>query len=358
MVGAKRRTRENATVRHYRSHLLIRIQHVVVNFRILFLICGLVGCVVTASAQSNEVPARTYHYDQWDVFTDEVLTGNQLAVFMDPGGLTGNLMQKIAREMAFSETTFVFPAETDDTDFRLRIFGPNREMPFAGHPTIGTAFALAHQGHISPGTRQVVFGEGIGPVIVDLEWDGERLMFAWMHQLLPTFGRPVEDLDGVAAALGVEPFELRSTKFPVQEVSCGSPFILIPLASRSAVDKATVNSAAMASVLDTAGVPRRSIFIFSLEPADDGATVYSRMVGFGDREDPATGSASGPLGAYLVHHGAVSAEEASDIVSRQGVQMGRPSWIYIRIGTRDEAINDVLVGGGSVFAGDGTVIVP
>ena len=206
MVGAKRRTRENATVRHYRSHLLIRIQHVVVNFRILFLICGLVGCVVTPQAQFNEVPTRTYRYDQWDVFTDEVLTGNQFAVFMDPGGLTGNLMQKIAREMAFSETTFVFPAVTDDTDFRLRIFGPNREMPFAGHPTIGTAFALAHQGHISPGTRQVVFGEGIGPVIVDLEWDGERLLFAWMHQLLPTFGRPVEDLDGVAAALGVEPF--------------------------------------------------------------------------------------------------------------------------------------------------------
>ena len=343
--------------RHFRGYCT-HIQHVAAGFCVLYLVTGLVGCSGTPQAQFNDVRTRSYRYDQWDVFTDEVLTGNQLAVFMDPVGLTGNLMQKIAREMAFSETTFVFPAETEGTDFRLRIFGPNREMPFAGHPTIGTAFALAHQGRISPGTRQVVFGEGIGPVIVDLEWDGERLMFAWMHQLPPTFGKPIEDLDSVAEALGVEPFELRSTKLPVQEVSCGSPFILVPLASRSAVDKAVVNSVAMASILEKAGVPRRSIFIFSLEPAQDDATVYSRMVGFGDREDPATGSASGPLGAYLVHHGAVSAQEADEILSRQGVQMGRPSWIYIRIGTQGEAIDDVLVGGGSVFAGQGTVIVP
>jgi trans-2,3-dihydro-3-hydroxyanthranilate isomerase len=325
----------------------------------LLLLCfGLAGCAGSPATQLNGADSQTYQYAQWDVFTDEVLTGNQLAVFMNPGGLTDGLMQNIAREMAFSETTFVFPAEDDHSDYRLRIFGPNRELPFAGHPTIGTAFALARQGHIAPGTHKVVFGEGIGPIVVELEWQGNRLVFAWMRQLLPTFGEPIEDLDGVAAALGVEPLELRSTMLPVQEVSCGSPFIFVPLASRKAVDEAKVNSLAMASILEKAGASKRSIFIFSPESADDGATVYSRMVGFGDREDPGTGSASGPLGAYLVHHGVVSPEKADDIVSRQGVQMGRPSRIYIRIGTSGEDINDVLVGGGSVFVGEGSIILP
>ena len=114
----------------------------------------------------------------------------------------------------------------------------------------------------------------------------------------------------------------------------------------------------MATVLAEARVPQRSIFLFSREPADDGATVYSRMVGFGDREEPATGSASGPLGAYLVHHGAVSPAAAGSILSRQGVQMGRPSWVHIRIVTDADGIRDVLVGGSSVFVGEGTIILP
>lgn len=332
---------------------------VVTRFPILLLAFILTGCAGVPPGQRTEPNSRIYHYDQWDVFTDEALTGNQLAVFMKPAGLTADLMQKIAREMAFSETTFVFPSrQRASDDFQVRIFAPNRELPFAGHPTIGTVFALAREGRISPGTEQVILAEGIGPVVVELEWTGDQLVFAWMHQLLPTFGKPVDDLDSVAAALGVDPYQLKSTGLPVQEVSCGSPFIFVPLATRAAVDKAKVNSFAMATVLENAGTPKRSIFIFSLEPADDGATVYSRMVGFGDREDPATGSASGPLGSYLVHHGAVSSEEAGNILSRQGVQMGRASWIFIRIGSNGEEINEVLVGGSSIFVGDGTIILP
>ena len=315
-------------------------------------------CIGVPSGHCDEADSRTYHYDQWDVFTDAALTGNQLAVFFEPAGLTDDLMQKIAREMAFSETTFVFPPEDTRSDFRVRIFAPNRELQFAGHPTIGTAFALARAGHILPGTARVSLGEGIGPIVVELEWENDRLAFAWMHQLLPAFGKTVDDIDGVAAALGLEPSALRLTRLPVQEVSCGSPFIFVPLASRAAVDRAVVNSAAMAAVLAEAGVPQRSIFIFSLEPADDDATVYSRMVGFGDREDPATGSASGPLGSYLVHHGVVSPAAAGSILSRQGVQMGRPSWVHIRIETRGDEIRDVLVGGSSVFVGAGTIVLP
>jgi len=325
---------------------------------ILFLLVCVVGCAEASQGPREETVSRIYRYAQWDVFTNDVLTGNQLAVFMEPAGLTDDLMQKMAREMAFSETTFVFQGDNQPGNFQVRIFAPNRELPFAGHPTIGTAFALAREGHISPGTREVIFGEGIGPVIVELEWEGDRLRFAWMHQLPPKFGKAVEDLDGLAAALGVEPSELRSTGLPVQEVSCGSPFIFVPLASRAAVDKVKVNSIAMAAVLDNAGTPQRSIFVFSSESAQDGATVYSRMVGFGDREDPATGSASGPLGSYLVHHGVVSPAKADSILSRQGVQMGRPSWIYIRIGTDGTEIDEVLVGGSSVYVGEGTVNLP
>lgn len=321
----------------------------------LLLTCCISSCGTEVQPMDT---TRVYRYDQWDVFTDEVLTGNQLAVFMEPRDLKDELMQKLAREMAFSETTFVFPATDEASDFRVRIFAPNRELPFAGHPTIGTAFALARQGRISPGASQVVFGEGIGPVVVDLEWDGEVLEFAWMHQLAPTFGEPVRDIDAVARALGIDAAEIRSTGLPVQEVSCGSPFILIPLASRAAVDRSVVNSVGMGDVLDAEYIPRRSIFLFSLETGDDGATAYSRMLGFGDREDPATGSASGPLGSYLVHHGVVPLAEADNIVSRQGVAMGRPSRIYIRIGMSDERIDEVLVGGRSVYVGDGNIFVP
>ena len=124
----------------------------------------------------------------YDVFTHEPLTGNQLAVFLDARGLTADRMQALAREMNFSESTFILPPEAAGTDVRIRIFTPAAEMPMAGHPTIGSAFALAHTGVICPVASRVVFGLGVGPVPVDLEWEGERLRFAWMTQLNPTFG--------------------------------------------------------------------------------------------------------------------------------------------------------------------------
>ena len=125
---------------------------------------------------------------QYDVFTTEPLAGNQLAVFVDARGLAVDRMQALAREMNFSESTFILPSETAGTDVRMRIFTPATEMPMAGHPTIGSTFALAHTGLIRPGLPRFVFGLGVGPTPVDLEWEGERLRFAWMTQLNPTFG--------------------------------------------------------------------------------------------------------------------------------------------------------------------------
>lgn len=298
---------------------------------------------------------RTYRYLHFDVFTDRVLTGNQLAVVLAPAGLSDEEMLLIAREINFSESTFVFPPERSGTDVRVRIFTPGRELPFAGHPTIGTAFALAHAGKIAPGTNRVVLGEGIGPVPVDLEWEGETLRFAWMHQREPIFGKTIEDVGAIARALGIEAPDIQSTGLPVQEVSCGLPFLFVPSATRAAVDRASLDRASMGALLERLGMEPLGLFLFSTQPGGDDATAYSRMLGFDGSEDPATGSASGPLGAYLVHHGVVPETKAREILSRQGVKMGRPSRVYVSIGVERDVIKEVRVGGASVFVGEGTI---
>jgi trans-2,3-dihydro-3-hydroxyanthranilate isomerase len=310
-------------------------------------------------AAASLFQAPEYRYLHLDVFTDRTLSGNQLAVFLEPDGLTAELMMDITREMAFSETTFVFPAEAEGTDFRVRIFGNNTggELLVAGHPTIGTAFALAETGRIAAGTERVVFGLGIGPTPVDLEWKDGRLEFAWMQQRLPEFSRSVADADAVAAALGVEPSDIRETGLPVQQVSCGAAFLIVPMSSRAAADRATLDRQAMGKLLDAHGLVRRGVMVYTSEPGHDGATVYSRMFGFGVIEDPATGNASGPLGAYLFRHGVVSPEQARHIESRQGVRMGRPSWVHIRVLSQAGEITDIAVGGASVLVGEGTLRV-
>lgn len=287
---------------------------------------------------------------QYDVFTDKPLTGNQLAVFTDTAGLTAEQMQSMTRETKFSECTFVQPAEAAGTDVRLRIFGPANELQFAGHPVIGSTFALADDGAIAPGRKEFTFGLGIGPTLVELEWQGDRLQFAWMTQQKPVFGPTLNAPAALAAALGIDPSALRPGVLP-QEVNCGSPFFMVPLASRAAVDQAVLDSRAAAAMFEAAKLTRRGLFIFSTEPGADGATAYSRMMGA--TEDPATGSASGPLGCYLVKHGLVPPDKAGAIVSAQGVKMGRPSRIHIKIDLAGGDISRVRVGGTSVLVGEG-----
>lgn len=302
---------------------------------------------------------RRYPYAHLDVFTEQPLTGNQLAVFLEPAGLTADEMLAITREMAFSETTFVFPADSPGTDFRVRIFGLNlnREIEVAGHPTIGTVFALAKQGLIEPGRCRVVLALGIGPTPVELEWEGSHLKFAWMEQRAPEFGGTLTDPAAVAGALGIGADDIRHTSLPVQQVSCGAPFLLVPVTTRAAVDRAMLDRAAMGQLLDAAGLVRRGVFVFSLEPGDDGATAYSRMFGFGVVEDPATGNASGPLGSYLVHHKVVPPERARYLVSHQGVKMGRPSEVHIAVATSQARITSVRIGGSAVLVAEGTLTI-
>jgi trans-2,3-dihydro-3-hydroxyanthranilate isomerase len=191
---------------------------------------------------------------------------------------------------------------------------------------------------------------------VELEWNGDDLRFAWMRDQVPSFGKTIQDENSMALALGVEPSELKSAKFPQQEVSGGASFVFVPLKSRAAVDRATLNAAALSAVLDNAGLPRRSVFIFSTESNDDGAAVYGRKFGLNGREDPATGSAAGPLSGYLVRYGLTRGKDADPILIRQGVVMSRPSWLHVQLGLSGSRITDVRVGGGSIFVGDGAII--
>jgi trans-2,3-dihydro-3-hydroxyanthranilate isomerase len=321
-------------------------------------VAALAGGSATGHAQSPAATAASRlpnlrRYLHYDVFTSTPHTGNQLAVFMEPQGLAPEAMAAMTREMSYSECTFVFPAETAGTDLRLRIFGrAGNEMPFAGHPVIGSAFALADDGVIAAGRAETVFGLGIGPTPVSLEWEAGRLRFAWMTQQRPVFGATLPTSAALASAIGVAPEQI-VPRLPAQEVSCGSAFYYVPLTTRAAVDTVQMNARELDALFKTAGVTRRGIFVFSTEGGADGATVYSRMVGATGVEDPATGSASGPLGCYLVRHGLVPAGAAGAIVSAQGVKMGRPSRIHIRLAMGGDDITRVQVGGTSVLVGDG-----
>jgi trans-2,3-dihydro-3-hydroxyanthranilate isomerase len=305
---------------------------------------------------------RSYRFIHLDVFTDHLFGGNQLAVFLDGRGLTTDEMQAIAKEMNFSESTFVLPAEDRDTDMRVRIFTPGDELPMAGHPTIGTTFALARSGVLAPDRKRVVFGLGVGPTPVSLTWKDTELTFAWMTQRTPTFDDAVADRALAAAALGLPPSAVTSTGLPVQTVSCGVPFVFVPVATRRAVDSVSVDRAALTALLQAAGGDAHGVFVFSPERGrdkSDRATVYSRMFApdLGVGEDPATGGASGPLGCYLVKHKVVPADQAGAMVSLQGVKMGRPSHVHISIGVQGREIASVRVGGEAVVAGEGTLYV-
>jgi trans-2,3-dihydro-3-hydroxyanthranilate isomerase len=295
-----------------------------------------------------------------DVFTDTPFEGNQLAVFPGPpADIPAGRMQRIANEMAFAETTFVFAKEAQG-DVRMRIFTPATELPMAGHPVIGSTFALAKEGTIARGLDQFVFELGVGPIPVSLEWDEHGLSFAWMTQPLPSFGLEIEDRAGFAAAVGLDGADL-SPDLPIEEVSCGVPFLFVPLTTRRAVDALAVERRALGRLFREAGSAELPMFFFTTDRtgATGDETVYSRMLapGFGIAEDPATGSASGPLGSYLLYHGAVSAAAARTRLSLQGVAMQRPSRIHIPMDSDDDRITRVRVGGQAVLVAEGSLAV-
>ena len=231
----------------------------------------------------------------------------------------------------------------------------------AGHPTIGSTFALAAEGVIKPGQDAFVFGLNVGPTPVSMTWKNRDLDFAWMTQQLPKVGGRVEDKSAFAEALGVSASEL-SGDLPIENVSCGVPFLFAPLGTRAAVDRVSIARSAYAATLEKSGIEELPVFVFTLDRtgASGDETVYSRMLapGLGVAEDPATGGASGPLGCYLSAHNLLPEDRLQHFVSLQGVAMKRPSRIHISIERTGTRVNKVRVGGRSVFLGEGTIRLP
>jgi len=291
---------------------------------------------------------REYRFAQVDVFTERIFGGNPLAVVFDAAGLTDAEMQSIAREMNLSETTFLLPATRPDCAARVRIFTPAREIAFAGHPTIGTSWVLATEGLLPSGATRFFLEEGIGPVEVELEGDPRRPPFLWMRRGEAKFGPPRADREAVTGALGLEERDLLPGA-PVCDGSTGSAFLYVPLRDRAAVDRAALDLRAALALMGDG--PRIGVFVFAPDGDPAACRVYSRMFAphtSGIPEDPATGSASGPLGAYLVEHGLVAIAPRIDIVSEQGTKMGRQSFIHIRIATTAGRIAALAVGGSVV----------
>ena len=301
---------------------------------------------------------RAYRFVQVDVFTDRVFGGNPLAVVFEATGLSDGEMQAIAREMNLSETTFILPPTRGDCAARVRIFTPARELQFAGHPTIGTAWVLATHRLLPENTSAFNLEEGIGPVPVTLEGDPARPSFLWMRHREPEWGPEVANRAEVAAGVGLAETDLLPGA-PIQTGSTGTRFLFVPLRDRATVDRALLD---VTKILKALGdEPLVGIFVFAPDPDPAAGRVHSRMFAqhtSGIPEDPATGSASGPLGAYLVRQGLVKASDKVAIVSDQGVKMGRPSRLHIRGIARGDRLDEIEVGGGVVPVIEGRLRVP
>ena len=294
-----------------------------------------------------------------DVFADQPFSGNQLAVFPDARGLSDRAMQALAREINFAETTFVLPARLDGALRRVRIFTPKTEVPFAGHPTIGTAAVLAHLGvlewHVD--VAKATFEEGVGPVRVTVS-RGVAPFFTELA-LESSVEIPAVRPDGgrVAAALSLEPADLLDCWF----ASVGLPFCFVHVASRAAVDRACLERSVWRDSIANGWSPHLYFFAGDLGGEARDAKLYARMFApaLGLEEDPATGSGAAALAGTLAaraHGDGMDADVALDI--EQGVAMGRPSRIHASATKRAGIVNRVSVAGSSVIVGRGTMHVP
>ena len=295
-------------------------------------------------------------YHLLDVFTDRAFGGNALAVFTDGRGLSAEQMQAIARELNLSETTFVLPPRDPKNNYQVRIFTPTNELPMAGHPTVGTAFILAREGFVKAAGSEtmVVFEEGVGLVPVSIKWNEGAPGFIQMQQPLPKFGPRFEDAKMVAEMLSLELSDILETNLPMEVVSCGVPFLFVPIKSLEAMGRIRFRPDACERVLSGLGAGS-GVFVFAKGGQFPGSDVHGRMFApaLGVTEDPATGGACGPLGCYLVRHRMLTSEGELQCVVEQGVEMGRPSFLHVAITHRGGEISAVKVGGTCHYMGAG-----
>jgi trans-2,3-dihydro-3-hydroxyanthranilate isomerase len=281
---------------------------------------------------------RRLRYTVIDVFTDEALAGNQLAVFTDARDLDPLTMQRLARELNLSETTFVLPAQAEGADVRIRIFTPASELPFAGHPTLGSAFVLG--GPLQAMLLRLETGAGVVPV--ELQREGPRIVFGWMEQPLPTW-EPFEREADMLEALGVA-----SSTLPVELYDNGVSYVVVGCESTGEVAALEPDLSALARLSG------HGTLCFA--PDGDGwkARMFAPAVGVA--EDPATGSAAGPLSVHLARHGRTAFGE--EIRIAQGAEIGRPSTLYARADGSADELERVRVGGSAVIVARGEFAVP
>jgi len=303
---------------------------------------------------------RTLKFYQADVFTDMPFGGNPVAVVPDALGLSDRELQQIAREMNHSETVFVFPPTDSAAAAKIRIFTPTREIPFAGHPVLGTFFVLGKLDRLplkEPITR-VCHECSIGVFPVELHVLKGEILRVVMSQPKPQFLGAVEqmkDLFEVATALGLSKDLITRTKLPVEVVSTGLPVLIVPVRTLTAVRSIVPDIVAINDLCARYGA--EGIMVFTTVTVEEFSDVHTRMFApsIGILEDPATGSASGALGAYLVHNGVVEVGPTTEIIAEQGYEIERPSRIVIQVESDDDAIQEVKVGGQVVMMAEGTL---
>ena len=286
---------------------------------------------------------------QWDVFSAKPLEGNSLAVFFDGRGISDAEMQAIAKEMNLSETTFICPRDREtelERGVRVRIFTVQEELPFAGHPTLGTAFALRGDS----GAKEVTLDLNVGKVHVRFEEADGQPEFGEMTQVDPKFGMQ-HDCEALARALGLSVHDFDAT-LPIETVSTGLSYTVTPLKSLAAIQKLRVDLNRATEYLEK--TDGKFLYFVARETVDPAARLHARML-FYNGEDPATGSAAGCAASWMVAHGVAVPDQR--VLIEQGIEMQRPSRIFVRAARRDNRIVNVRVGGNAIEVMRGEVFL-
>ena len=275
-----------------------------------------------------------------DVFAEEKYAGNQLAVFRGAYYLSDSELQKIAKEINYSETTFIMSETLRDGGYDVRIFTPNKEIPFAGHPTLGTAYLIQHV-IIGRPVESVVLNLKAGRIPVTFEYEGEFATGGTMKQKSPIFGKKIE-ASHAATAVGLGAKDI-DERFPVEEVSTGLPFVIVPVRTREAVRRASINKEIYMNLIKN--IDAKAILIFCAEPYDPFNDLNVRVFAdyYGVPEDPATGSANGCLAAWLIRH-RFFGEDRIDMHVEQGYEIGRRSLLHLKAEKKGSDI-EIYVGG-------------
>jgi trans-2,3-dihydro-3-hydroxyanthranilate isomerase len=286
-----------------------------------------------------------------DVFAVEKYTGNQLAVFTDAGSLSDAQMQRIAKEMNYSETTFIPSSQMRSGGYDVRIFTPEQELPFAGHPTLGTAYIIQQQIVQNP-IERVILNLKVGQIPVTLHYADASVEWLWMQQKVPTFGQGFA-ADKIAPVLNLEVDEIDSS-FPIEEVSTGVPFIIVPLKTLESIKRIKVNKDRYFDLIKN--TQSKAILVFCPETYSSENQLNVRMFAdyLGVPEDPATGSANGCLAGYLVEY-SYFGEASIDVRVEQGYEIGRPSLLLLKAQRGQQGI-EVSVGGKVILVAQGEFI--